>query len=87
MDKFDALVQQIQQRIARLDANESLFFARELETVKRKTFEVEYQEIKARSLFPMNTEADASDENFTWRQFDKIGMAKIILDGYGELKF
>lgn len=80
MNKFDALVQQVERRVATLDSNESIFFARELEHIKQQTMEVDFQEIKARSLWPINTEADPADKTFTYRQFTKLGAAKIISD-------
>lgn len=80
MDNFDALVQMVERRVSTLDSNESLFFARELEHIKQQTFEIEFQEIKARSLWPINTEADPADKTFTFREFTKLGQAKIISD-------
>jgi len=60
------------------DSNESIFFARELEYVKAQTYDVEYPELQAKALFPASTEAPAGAKVITYRQFDKLGMAKII---------
>jgi len=68
-----------------LDAAESVFFARELEHIKSEVFEVEYQELKARTLIPMSTSADPADEFITYRQFDKVGSAKLISDYASDL--
>ncbi len=81
----DALVKQIQHRVPTLDADESVFFARQLEHIKQLVFEVLYTPIKARQLFPMNSEADPADRTFTYRQFDKLGMTKLIADHASDL--
>lgn len=62
-----------------IDANESAFFKRELEVVKSKTFDVKYKPNVALALFPMSAENPAA-EVITWRQFSRVGMAKMISD-------
>lgn len=61
-----------------LDANESAFFARELEFVKAKTFDVKYPNLKAVILIPVSTEAGPGAETITYQQFNQAGIAKII---------
>jgi hypothetical protein len=61
-----------------LDANESTFFARELESVKSKSYDVLYPELKARKLFPVSFEAGSGAESIVYEQYDQLGMAKII---------
>ena len=61
-----------------LDANESIFFARELEAVKAKSYDVQYAELKARKLIPVSFEAGAGAETIKYEQYDQVGMAKII---------
>ncbi len=61
-----------------LDANESIFFARELESVKAKSYDVQYAELKARKLIPVSFDAGPGAETIKYEQFDQVGMAKII---------
>lgn len=69
--KFDAF---------NLDANESVFFKRELEYVKAKTYDVKYAPNKALGLFPVSTEPGPAATEITYRSYDKVGMAKMIAD-------
>ena len=61
-----------------LDEGESIFFARELEHVKGKTYDIKFPNLKARLLFPLDFAANAGAETITYEQFDQVGMAKII---------
>lgn len=65
-------------KIINLDANESMFFARELEVVKAASYDVVYPELKARSLIPVSFEAGPGAQTITYEQYDAVGMAKII---------
>lgn len=62
----------------RLDADQTVFFARELEHVKAKSYDVRYAELKARSLIPVSNEAGPGAESITYYQYDMFGVAKII---------
>lgn len=61
-----------------LDADDSVFFARELEYIKRQTYDVQYQNIRYDQFLPVSTEADPGADTITYRSFDQVGMAKII---------
>lgn len=61
-----------------LDEGESIFFARELEHLKSKTYDIKFKELKARTLFPLEFEANAGAETITYEQYDQVGIAKII---------
>lgn len=61
-----------------LDEGESIFFARELEHVKSKTYDIKFPFLKARLLFPLDFEANAGAETITYEQYDQVGVAKII---------
>lgn len=61
-----------------LDSNESVFFSRELDFVKSKSYDVQYPELKARSLIPVSFEAGPGAETITYEQYDQVGMAKIV---------
>lgn len=68
---------------ARFDSAEeaSVFFARELDYVKTKSYDVQYPELTALNLFPISHEVDAGAESTTYYTYDKSGMARII-DNY-----
>ncbi len=61
-----------------LDDNESAFFARELETIKAKTFDVKYPALKAMTMIPVSTDAGSGAESITYQQFNQVGVMKII---------
>lgn len=61
-----------------LDADQSIFFARELEHIKSKTYDKKYAQLKARTLFPVSYDAGAGAETITYEQYDMVGIAKII---------
>jgi hypothetical protein len=63
-----------------LDSNESVFFLRELEHIMTKVHDIEYAKLKARLLIPVNSEPGPGAQYTTWRQFDKVGRAKIVRD-------
>lgn len=63
------------------DEDASVFFARELDHIKAQSYDVEYPELTALSLFPISSEADAGAETVTYYTYDKSGLAKII-DNY-----
>lgn len=56
----------------------SVFFARELDYVKTKSYDVEYPEFTALNLFPITSEADPGAETVTYYTYDKTGVAKVI---------
>lgn len=56
----------------------SVFFARELDHVKKQSYDVEYPELTALNLFPISTEADPGAETITYYTYDKAGLAKVI---------
>ena len=63
-----------------LDANETVFFARELEYVKKRSYDVVYPEYKADFFAPVSNEANTGDDKITYDQFDSIGQATVIND-------
>lgn len=70
-------------QLSNLDSAESIFFSRELEHVKTKTYDVEYPELKARSVIPVSMDADPADEKITYEQYDHVGMA-VVLSSYSK---
>ncbi len=61
-----------------LDASSSIFFRRELEFVKARSYDIEYADLMARQLFPVSSEAGAYAQIITWTQYDRVGMSQII---------
>lgn len=67
-----------QLNLPHMDAEESIFFARQLQSVKAKSYDVKYAELKARRLIPVSGDAGEGAETIKYEQFDHVGMAKII---------
>lgn len=61
-----------------LDADDSVFFSRELEYVKARTYDIKYANLKYAQHLPVSTEVDSGADTITYRQFDQVGVAKII---------
>jgi len=64
----------------KLDANESAFFASELDAVKAQTYDARYPQLKATQLIPVPAPQDSGADTITWRSFDRVGQAKIVSD-------
>lgn len=64
----------------RLDANESAFFNRQLETIKAKTYDTKLKNLKALTIIPVNTSGSNGVDLITWRSFTQVGQAKMIAD-------
>ena len=64
----------------RFDSVESatVFFARELDQVKTKTYDKQYPELSALSCFPITSEVNEGAETTTYYSYDITGMAAII---------
>ena len=61
-----------------LDANESIFFNRELETIRAKSYDVKYDDnFKMLALLPISMEADPLDFQITHRIYGRVGVAKM----------
>ncbi len=62
-----------------LDAIESVFFSRQLEQVKTRSYDKLYPELKSRRFIPAAQDpAPTGAETITYYQFDRVGMAKMI---------
>ena len=66
-----------------LDADGAVFFQRQLEKIKAKSYDVKYAELKARSLFPVSNEGGDGVTTITYRTYDQVGATKII-NAYAE---
>jgi hypothetical protein len=65
---------------ARLDDNEQIFFARQLENIETTIYEIEYPDLKGRLHFPLNFEGGPAVQSFTYRVFDRTGVAQVGLN-------
>jgi hypothetical protein len=63
---------------ARTDADTNVFFERQLETIKAGSYDVKYPNLLGRSLIPVDGSVPPGAEVVTYRQFDRVGVAKII---------
>jgi hypothetical protein len=63
-----------------LDANETVFFKRELEYVKSRAYDTKYRENKLLSILPISTEAGPGATEITWRRYTSVGSAIQISD-------
>lgn len=61
-----------------MDADGAVFFQRELEYIKARSYDVQYAELQARSLFPVSNEGGRGVDTITYRTYDQAGAAKII---------
>ena len=66
-----------------LDADESVFFARELEYVKTRSYDKKYANLKARLLIAVSNEADPFADAIVYESYDQLGYAKMIA-GYSD---
>lgn len=69
----------------RMDANESVFFARQLEFVKSQTYDIKRVALSALTLMPVSTAIPEGATTHTYRQYDSVGMAKVIANYANDL--
>ena len=62
----------------RLDANETMVLANQLEYMRARTADVERPDFKARRLVPVTSEVDPGAETWAYAQWDRVGMAKVV---------
>lgn len=62
----------------RMDSKFYAALEKQLEYVKKKTYDIIYPEMKGRLYCPVSNEADPGAETITYRQWDEFGMAQII---------
>jgi hypothetical protein len=55
-----------------------MFFARQLEYIKQQSYDILYPEYKAITMIPVSTEAGPGAESITYREFDTVGVMKVI---------
>jgi len=75
---YDAMDHRAIEMSCILDANESIYFARQLEQIRAKSYDVKRAALNAIRLMPVDTSINAGAEFITYRQYDTVGIAKII---------
>jgi len=61
-----------------IDANGAVFFQRQLEHIKARSYDRTYAELKARMLFPVSNDGGQGITTITYHTYDRVGAAKII---------
>lgn len=67
-------------KVVNLDADQTVFFKRQLELIKPQTYDVKYPSLLATTVFPVSNEAGPGAETITYEQFDTVGVMKFISD-------
>jgi hypothetical protein len=76
---FDSIENQVKARPV-MDAEDGIFFARQLEHIYAKTADKKYADIKFREVFPISHEIPEGATSATVRSYDRTGTAKVISD-------
>lgn len=63
----------------------SVFFARELDYIKSKSYDKVYPELTALKSFPITHEVPEGAESMTYYSYEKVGMAKIVANYASDL--
>jgi hypothetical protein len=61
-----------------LDAGESVFFNRQLDYLKRGSYDIRFPNFRAFELLPVSTDAGPSAEYIRYQTYEPVGMAKIV---------
>jgi hypothetical protein len=69
----------------RLDAKYTAALDQQLEFLRTKTYDVQYPELKARKLIPVDISVDSGAETISYQQWDSYGMAEIIANYANDL--
>lgn len=70
----------VKHKLDAISSNATVFFARELEDIDAVLYEIKKKELVYRQFIPVSNRVNAGAASYTYRQFDKVGMAKIISD-------
>lgn len=71
--------------LARMDAGETAFLERQLESVEARIYEKKLRELKYRELIPISNRDGAGAQTITYYLYTKVGMAKIIANPSDDL--
>lgn len=62
----------------RMDANETMTFARSLEAIKTTLIEDKFPALKSKQIFPAEQGIDPGATAYTWRRLSRVGVFKFI---------
>lgn len=74
----NAIAQGMELAGKRVDANESMIFALQLQHLRAQVLERQYPTLKARQLIPQQAESPAGAEEFAYRVADQVGVFELI---------
>jgi hypothetical protein len=81
LDERAGQIDDVMRRIrVHMDANETMMFARQLEAIEARLFEVKYPDGHAIELVPLNTSIDPGAQVYTYRVMNVAGEAKRVSD-------
>ena len=83
--KYDEADLQVIQSTGRFDANEGIFFASQLRYNKIQTYDIKRVNLNALTLIPISTDIPEGATTHTYRQYDTVGMAKVIANYANDL--
>lgn len=63
---------------ARMDANETMMFTRQLEAIRTRIIDDVFPTLKSKVLIPEEPGVDPGAQSFTWRRMSRIGVFKFI---------
>jgi hypothetical protein len=69
-----------------MDANEGVIFARQLEYVESRAYEVKYPTLKGRELFPIDYSVPTGAATYTYRMYDHQGAFNLITNYSDDFK-
>jgi hypothetical protein len=83
MGEFDAHfgLREGRRQVTRQDADETIALALQLEQMRTRVYETKYPELKARSMFAVETDIDPAAESFAWEETDHRGKFARIRGG------
>jgi hypothetical protein len=67
------------------DADVTTNFARDLEFISQEMFKIDYAENRSRMLIPVSHEIPEGTKTYTYREWDRSGIAKVIADYASDL--
>lgn len=84
--RFDVIKPMVEETVGRrLDANETLFLQRQLESIEANLFKQKLKELKYRLHIPVSNRDNPGANTITYRLITMIGMARIIANGASDL--
>lgn len=77
-DLVPSVASHLQSKGIRADISDTAMFLRTLTYIYKELYKIEYPQLKAREIIPIDTSVDSGAEYFVYRQMDRQGTAKVI---------